>query len=309
MAENILSKQYAAILTPKKKLSMERFLVLPGIIATGLFTQVAFLISIAFSLLNWNLARPDLGIRFGNIQNYIYLFTRDPEFWRVLFNTIILTSGSLIMCVIFGILLAMMLNREFFGRAIVRTLILFPFFVMSTVTGLIWKTIMLDYTYGWLSELCKILPFLRDISWSAKFPLVAVILLTTWQWLPFFVLVILAGFQGIPGEIVEAAKIDGANRLRSLISIELPYIKGHIQVAIMLGLIFILKEVGIVQTLTAGGPGSRSTNLAYYIYKAVFYNTQVGRASALSNVTVVIILTILSFVYNRVLKAQQEALA
>lgn len=274
--------------------------ILPAIIVVATMTQVPFILTIIFSSLRWNLARPDLAIKFTGFANYLY-FLKSPEFYSIVWQTIILTISTLAICSVFGFLLSILLDNKIPGVNIARTLILGPFFVMSTASGVIWKTTIFNTTFGWYGVIAKALGF-TPVDLLSYYPLSVIVFLFSWRWMPFFVLMILAGLQGIHPDLVDSMKIDGANWLQSTFLVKLPIIANHIQAALMLGLIFIVKEFGLILVTTAGGPGTRSYNLPYAVYMEVFNASNVGRASALAVMTVVLTLIGVNVLYRSIKK-------
>jgi sorbitol/mannitol transport system permease protein len=125
-----------------KKKNFDIFYVLPAIIVVAVMTQVPFILTIIYSTLRWNLARPDLKIKFVGINNYLY-FLKNPEFYSILWQTVLLTVIVLLFCALGGFILSILLDNTIPGINIARTLILGPFFVMSTASGVIWKTTIL----------------------------------------------------------------------------------------------------------------------------------------------------------------------
>ncbi len=270
--------------------------LLPGIVVVAVVTQVPFLLTLIYSTLRWNLARPDLRIKFTAFKNYWYFlrirdFSRIPEFYSIVWQTILITVSALALCTVVGFLISLLLDNAIPGVNLARTLILGPFFVMSTASGVIWKTTILNTTFGWYGVIARALGF-TPVDLLSYYPIQVIVFLFSWQWMPFFVLVILAGLQSIPGEIVDSMRVDGANWLQATFLVKLPLIRKHISVAMMLGLIFIVKEFGLILVTTAGGPGTRSYTLPYAVYMQVFNASNVGRAGALATITV--ILTLLS---------------
>ena len=132
------------------------------------------------------------------------------------------------------------------------------------------------------------------------------IFLFCWKWLPFFVLVILGGLQGIPDSLLESAKVDGAGAFQSVFQIKLPLLKNHIRVAVMLGLIFIIKEFGLILVTTAGGPGTRSYTLPYLVYMQVFNASNVGRAGALATITVILTLILVKRLHRSIQRHREN---
>ncbi len=274
--------------------------MLPAIIVVAVMTQVLFVLTIGFSTLRWNLARPDLSIKFVGIDNYLFFF-KSPEFYSIVWQTILLTVCSLAVCTVCGFLLAILFDHDIPGKNIARTLILSPFFMMSTASGVIWKTTILNTTFGWYGVISKALGFV-PIDLLSYYPKTVIVFLFSWQWMPFFFLVILAGLQSIPLDLIDSMKLDGANWLQATFLVKLPIISNYIKVAVMLGLVFIVKEFGLILVTTAGGPGTRSYTLPYAVYMQVFNASNVGRASALAVMTVILVLIAVNLLYRSIKK-------
>jgi sorbitol/mannitol transport system permease protein len=278
--------------------------VLPAILVVVVMTQVPFVLTVIYSTLRWNLARPDLPIVFSGLKNYLYFlkvpnFPQIPEFYSILWQTLLITVSTLVVCTVAGFLMSILLDNQIPGVNLARTLILGPFFVMSTASGVIWKTTILNTTFGWYGVIAKALGF-TPVDFLSYYPIPVIVFLFSWQWMPFFVLVILAGLQGIPNELEDSMHIDGVNWRQSTFLIKLPLIKNHIRVAVMLGLIFIVKEFGLILVTTAGGPGTRSYTLPYAVYMQVFNASNVGRAGALATMTVVLTLLSVTLLYRSI---------
>jgi sorbitol/mannitol transport system permease protein len=286
--------------------------VLPAVVVVAIMTQVPFLLTLVYSTLRWNLARPDLRIRFTGIDNYLF-FLRMPnfpqlsDFYTILGQTIFVTVAVLVLCTLTGFLMSILLDHQVPGVNIARTLMLGPFFVMSTASGVIWKSTIFNTTFGWYGVISKAIG-LTPIDLLSYRPLLVIVFLFWWQWMPFFVLVILAGLQGIPVDLTDSMRIDGVNWAQSTFLIKLPLIAQHLRVAIMLGLVFIIKEFGLILVTTAGGPGTRSYTLPYAVYMQVFNASNVGRAGALATMTVALTLLAVTLLY-RSLRKRSEAIA
>jgi len=269
---------------------------LPAIAIVAVVTQAPILVTLGLSLVQWIVVRPDLGVTFVGLNNYIeILISRD--FYAVVLNTALITLVSLAACTLLGILFGLMLDQDFPGVNIVRTLILSPFFVMDAVSGIIWRTMMLNSSFGFNESLASLL-HIAPIDFFGVYSLLTIIILIVWQWTPFFVLIMLAGFRSIPVEIVDSARVDGAGWLRELLLIRLPIIMNHIEVAILLGLIFVLKVFGLIFVTTRGGPGYSSANLPFYVYRVAFLGWDVGHAAALAVVTVAITLAAIAVLFR-----------
>lgn len=278
------------------KLKMNSLLTFPAIIIVGAVTQILFLATILLSFVKWIVIRPDLGKSFAGIENYAWIF-KAPETYQIIGNTILMTALSLILCLILGFCFSLLLNRRFPLRKLCRTLVLIPFFMMPAVIGIIWKTLLLHPSFGiagYISQMFNSVP----IDFFGQHAFISVIILIVWQWTPFFVLIILAGLQGVDPEMIESAKIDGASSMRILFQIKIPALRYHIQVATMLGLIFIIKVFGLIYVTTRGGPGFTTTNLPYQVYKISYYKWDIGQAASYATLMVVMTLIIIMFLFN-----------
>lgn len=280
-----------------------RYLI-PAVVVVAVMTQVPFLMTLIFSTLRWNLSRPDIKRTFNGFENYLYFLKipslKDiPPFYGILWQTILVTGMTLLICALVGFLLSLLLDHDIPGINIARTLILGPFFVMSTASGVIWKTTIFNTTFGWYGVIAKALR-LTPIDLISYRPLGVIIALFVWQWLPFFILIILSGLQGLDQEVMDSMRMDGVNWLDGIFRIKLPLIMNHLRVAIMLGLVFIIKEFGLILTTTSGGPGTRSYTLPYYVYMQIFSANNVGRAGALAAMTVILTLVLVRLIYRSI---------
>jgi len=275
-----------------------RLFLFPALILVGVVTQVAFLATIYISLLNWNLVRPDLGTHFAGLSNYTTLLTSET-FRTALQNTVTLTVGVLVAGMVVGLLLALLLNRPFPLRGLVRTLLITPFFVMPVATAEIWKNMLLNPLFGLIAWLIQTAGFTPPDIFGTH-PLIGIGILLTWEWYPFFMLILLGGLQSLPEDLIEAAHIDGAGPLAIFRYITLPHLQRYIAIASLFGLIYLLGIFGEIYVATQGGPGDASTTLPYLTYQTLFDNWEVGAASAIG-VTAVIFTIIVATGFNRIL--------
>ena len=185
------TSQTHAKVEEKKGLSTaakRRLPLLPGLIFVIAVTQLPFLLTVFYSFQSWNLVRP--GSRhFVGLQNYIDVFA-DSTFLGALLNTVVLTVVCVFFSLLLGLGLAILLDRKFLGRGVVRTLLITPFLILPAAGALLWKTTMFDPTYGLLNFV-----FGSSTDWLAEYPLSSVIAQIVWQWTPFMMLLILAGLQ------------------------------------------------------------------------------------------------------------------
>lgn len=258
--------------------------LLPAMVFAIIVTQVPFLFTLYYSTQSWNLVRP--GSReFNWLNNYVDVF-KDSQFREVALNTVIMIVGTVIISVILGLFLALLLDRKFIGRSLIRTLLITPFLVTPVAGALIWKTTMFDPVFGLINFALS--PFgVGQIDWVSRFPLAAVMTNLVWQWTPFMMLLILAGLQSMPKDISEAARVDGASAFSLFRELTLPHLRRFIELGAVLGAIYLVNTFDAVYMMTSGGPGVASSNLPYYIYQRAFLGFDIGQAAAMGVVTVI----------------------
>jgi len=260
-------------------------LMAPSVIVLLLWMIVPLVMTLWFSFQYYNLLNPATN-GFAGFDNYRYLVT-DPDFWASLFNTLELVGSVLVISVVLGTLLALLYNQSFPGRGVARLLAVAPFFVMPTVSALIWKNLMLHPIYGILGFLARMLG-LQPVDWFAEYPMLSVIVIVSWEWLPFALLILLTAVQSLDHEQREAARMDGAGAIAQFFFITLPHMRRAISVVIMIETIFLLTVFAEIFVTTAGGPGNATTNLAFLIYARALLQFDVGGASAGGVVAIVL---------------------
>lgn len=281
--------------------------LLPALIFTIIVTQLPFLVTIWYSLQSWNLVRPG-SQRFVGLENYATVFT-DSQFRGVALNSILLTLGAVAIAMLLGLLIALLLNRAFLGRGIVRTLIITPFLITPVAGALLWKSVLFDPTYGLVNFLLS--PFgAGQTDWVSTFPRAAVIVALVWQWTPFMMLLILAGLGSQPQEVLEAARMDGATGFAVFREVTLPHLQRFIELGVVLGAIYLVNTFDTIYMMTQGGPGTASANLPFYIYQRAFLGFDIGESAAMGVVTVVatiIVATLALRLIFRSFSAAEEA--
>nr|WP_090344572.1 sugar ABC transporter permease [Mycolicibacterium malmesburyense]CRL76173.1 sugar ABC transporter permease [Mycolicibacterium malmesburyense] len=274
--------------------------LLPALVFMIVVTQIPFLFTLYYSTLSWNLVRP--GSReFIGLQNYVTV-AKDSQFWTVALNTVVLIVGVVLVSAFFGLLLALLLDRAFLGRGIVRTLLITPFLVTPVAAALIWKTTILDPNNGILNWLLSLVGVDR-MDWIGRFPLAMVMVMLIWQWTPFMMLLILAGLQSMPRDILEAGRVDGANSFQLFRELTLPHLRRFIELGVVLGAIFLVNTFDAIYMMTQGGPGIASANLPFYIYQRAFLGFDIGQAAAMGVVVVVFTIIIASFALRLIFKS------
>ncbi len=276
-------------------------LLLPALAIISVVTIYPLVRSFWISLHAWNLTRPAEGHPFLGLANYRNVLL-DPTFLSSLRTTLIFVVAAVSLEIILAIGIALLLNRDFPGRTVVRVLALLPWAVPSVVNGIMWKWI-LNPSYGALNGLLYSLHLTDQyIIWlgSPTLALASVVWADIWKETPFIMLLILAALQTIPKEMYEAARVDGANPAQSFFHITLPLIQPVLFVAIALRTIWALKSFDLIYTLTAGGPSGSTSVLGYYTYLKTFVSLQLGRGAAVAYIMTLIVL-LLVVIYQRLL--------
>lgn len=264
--------------------------LLPALVFTLLLTQIPFLMTIIFSFQRWRLLT-DSEAQFNWGANYVNV-VQDGTFWRSVINTVVMTGGTTIACLVIGLLMAIFLNHAFPGRGFARTLAITPFFVMPVAVTLFWKSAMFDPSFGLFGFISRSLG-LPEISWLSEYPMAALIILLTWRFVPFALLILVAGLQSAPQDQLEAAQVDGANIFLRFRHVTLPHLRPFIELAALLLAMNLIQTFGEIALLTAGGPAYATTNITYYIYLTAFQSFDFGAASALGVVSLILTIALI----------------
>ncbi len=276
-------------ITPPKPRAKDRWLkrapMLPALIFVILVTQIPFAITIIISFMNWNAAYPD-DISFGTVQNYVTVFT-DANLLKAVIVTVGLTVGVVLASALLGLGIALLLDRKFIGRGLVRTLMITPFLVVPVAAALLFKHAIFNPSYGLINGLLTTVfgenapqPDLMTSN-----PLLGIGIVLVWQWTPFMMLIMLAGLQSRPMDVYEAALVDGAGPWQTFRFITLPHLRRYIELAALLGTIYIVQNFDMVFTMTSGGLGTAT--LPYVIYQEFFVAQDYGVASAVGVIVVI----------------------
>jgi sorbitol/mannitol transport system permease protein len=281
----------------RKEAWLRRLPLLPAFIYVVLITQIPFALTVYYSFFSWNLLK-DNSFKFAGLDNYARLLT-DESIRTAVWNTVLLTIAVIGISVVLGLAVASLLNSEVFGKGFMRTLMIAPFLIMPTAGALIWKDTLLNPLFGLLPYLLA--PFgLGRVDWVNQFPMVSVVAVEVWRWTPFMMLIILAGLQSQNPEVLEAAKVDGANALQAFRRITLPLVRPFIELGALLGSLFVVQTFDSIFMLTHGGPGEDTTNIPFLLYLVAFQGFNIGQASAIG-VVAVIMTTIIATVALRTL--------
>ena len=269
-----------------------RLPLLPALIYLVVVTQIPFLVTLWYSFQSYFFDVP-APAHFIGFSNYTTVFT-NAAFRGSLVRSVVMTATSVIVAMLLGIAFALLLDRKFLGRGVVRTLIITPFLVMPAAAALVWAGPMLDPNFGLLNYLLE--PFgVHHVAWLSTHALGSVIAVMIWQWTPFMTLIVLAGLQGQPSDTLEAAKVDGAGALATFRELTLPHLRPYIELGILLGSIYLVNAFDAVRLMTNGGPGTATTNLPFYLYQQVNFAFDVGGAAAAGVVTVILTIIVATF--------------
>lgn len=256
---------------------LPRLLLTPAVATLFLWMIVPLVMTIYFSVIRYNLMQPDV-TGFAGLENFEY-FVTDPSFSTSVMNTLLLLGSVIAITVLLGVTIALLINEPFAGRGLVRVLLISPFFVMPTVNALMWKNMMMNPIYGVLAQVWVFFGA-EPIDWLTDLPLFSVIVMVSWQWLPFATLIFMTSLQSMDREQLEAARMDGATYLQQFRYLYIPHLGRSVAVVVMIELIFLLSIFAEIYTTTGGGPGDASTNVAFLIFKQALLNFDAGVASA-----------------------------
>ena len=280
-----------------------RFMIAPAVLLLFIWMIVPLVMTLYFSFLNYNLLSPGAHTWAG-FDNY-YFFLTDRAFFTALANTLILVVGVLIITVFGGIALALLLDQPMWGQGIVRVLMIAPFFVMPTVSALVWKNMLMNPVNGMFAHIARGLG-LQPYDFLAQAPLASIIAMVAWQWLPFATLILLTALQSLDSEQQEAAEMDGASWTSRFIYLTLPHLTRSITVVILIQTIFLLSVFAEIFVTTNGGPGIATTTITYLVYVQSLLNYDVGGGAA-GGIVAVILANIVAFFAMRMIGKNLDA--
>ena len=283
-----------------------RLPLLPALLVMILLTQVPFVMSVYYSLTDWHVVPPGPRQWVG-LHNYSTLFS-DSFFRSAVWVSVKLTVIPVVCSLVLGTAFAVLLDRKFFGRGLIRTLLITPFLLMPVVVGLIWKNQMFNDLYGVINWVVGKLGG-TPLDFVSRYPTWAIAITLIWQWTPFMMLIMLAGLQSQPQDVLEAAKVDGASAWGTFRQLTVPHLRPYGELGILLGTIYLIQVYDLVAVMTGGGPGS--TNVPYFVFqRSIGGGWEFGQASAYSIVVVIasiIIATLSLRLLSGLLKGEEVA--
>lgn len=288
--------------------------VSPSVIVLFLWMIVPLSMTLYFSFLRYNLLDPNVacslltpGEMFDKANrciagwnNYKFFLT-DPKFFQAMGNSLILVGWVLGVSVVGGTLLALLLDQAFYGRGVVRIMMIAPFLVMPTVSALVWQNMLMDPVSGFFATIFKGLG-LQPIDWFTNYPMTAVVIMVAWQWVPFATLILLTSLQSLDGEQKEAAEMDGTPPLSFFWYIVLPHLIRPMTVVILIETIFLLN---VFAEIYVTGTGGRAGNLPFLVYQYGLISNDIGGASA-GGIIAIILANIVAFFLMRMIGKNLE---
>jgi len=281
-----------------------RLMISPAVLLLLAWMLVPLCMTLYFSFLRYNLLDPGSGNPFVGWDNY-YWFITDPSFTAALFNTLKLVGGVLLITTLGGIGFALLLDRPMFGQGIIRIMVIAPFFVMPTVSGLIWKNMFMNPVNGIFGHLASVFG-MQPIDFFGQVPLLSITFIVSWMWLPFATLILLTALQSLDQEQMEAAEMDGASWMNRFWHMVLPHMARAITVVILIQTIFLLSIFAEILVTTNGGPGTATTTLTYLIYVSSLLQFDVGLGSA-GGVLAIILANIVAIFLMRMIGKNLDA--
>ena len=255
----------------------------------------------------WFSFRTYLPLRGGDqgwtgFDNYVR-FISSSSFWPSVQTTLLIVGGVLLITVVLGVLLALLLDQPMWGQGVVRILVIAPFFVMPTVSALVWKNMFMDPVNGILAHLFKFFGA-APVEWLTQASMQSIIMIVSWQWLPFATLILLTAVQSLDSEQLEAAEMDGAPYLKRFWFIILPHLSRAITIVVLIQTIFLLSIFAEIFVTTGGAFGTRT--LTYLIFQRVLESQNVGLGSA-GGVYAIILANIVAIFLMRIVGKNLDA--
>lgn len=289
----------------KASRSAARTMMAPAVVLLLGWMLVPLIMTLLFSFTKYLPLRGDSierGLEWVGFANY-NRFLSSSAFWPSVQTTLIMVGGVLLITVVLGVLLAMLLDQPIWGQGMVRILIIAPFFVMPTVSALVWKNMMMDPVNGIFAHLWRFFGA-EPIAWLQNASLSSIITIVSWQWLPFATLILLTAIQSLDSEQLEAAEMDGAPAIKRFWYIVLPHLARAITIVILIQTIFLLSIFAEIFVTTGGAFGTRT--LTYLIFQRVIDSQNIGLGSA-GGVYAIILANIVAIFLMRIIGKNLDA--
>jgi len=255
------------------------------------FKLIPILIALVLSFCEWNFVSGWSGIKLVGLANYKKLFT-DPVFLISMKNTIIYAFGTVPFAIFLALIFGVFLNSHVYGKGILRLIFYLPNISSMVAISVVWMVLFLP-SYGPINELLRSIGIANPPKWlnGSSTSLLTIMMLGIWQVLGYNIIIVLAGLQGIPASLYEAAEIDGANARQKFFRITIPSLSSTLFFLTMISFIGSFQVFTPVQVMTEGGPGNSSSVIVYYIYTTAFKYNNIGYASSMSWVLFLMVFT------------------
>ncbi|WP_375479849.1 carbohydrate ABC transporter permease [uncultured Jatrophihabitans sp.] len=259
--------------------------LLPALVFMIIVTQLPFVATLIISFMNWSAQPTAPGRSFAGFANFKEVF-QNPAYRDAVYTSIEMTVSVVAVSALLGLGIALLLDHKFFGRGVVRTMMIAPFLIVPIAAAVFWGNGMLQTGFGLIDGLLGELGVhnAQNISFLTEHPKLSIEIELIWQWTPFMMLILLAGLQSRDPEIMEAASVDGANGWQLFRNITLPHLRRYLELSVVLGTIFIVQNFDSVIGMTGG---QNSTNIPYAVYEVFYSAKDYGAASALGVIVVV----------------------
>ena len=282
--------------------SAARLMMAPAVFVLLVWMLVPLIMTVYFSFRKYLPLRPDIPQEWVGFENFSR-FVSSSSFWPSIYATLVIVGGVLVITIVLGVFLALLLDQPMWGQGVVRILVIAPFFVMPTVSALIWKNMFMDPVNGLFAHIARAFgaaPF----QWLSQAPLPSIVLIVSWEWLPFATLILLTAIQSLDQEQLEAAEMDGARWPSRFAFIILPHLSRAMTVVLLIQTIFLLSIFAEIFVTTQGSFGTR--NLTYLIYQRVLESQNVGLGSA-GGVYAIILANIVAIFLMRIVGKNLDA--
>ena len=264
--------------------------VTPAVILMGAGLVYPVVMAFYLAFLDWEIGRPFSQAEAVGLSNFVRM-VQDEQVWEVLWVTMRFGFWTITLEMALGIALALMLEKPIRGASIFRTIFILPLMVSPVVVGLIWRYLY-DARIGWINYYLNAWFGIEPLVWlgDPQLAFMAIVITDIWQWTPFIFIIIIAGLQALPSEVIEASEIDGANWWQQIFLVKLPMIQSIIVIALLMRIIDVFRGLEVMLIMTGGGPGRSTELLSLHIYNRAFETQQLGYASAISVLLIFVVL-------------------
>lgn len=283
----------------KKRIIIGYLFLLPALMLFLIFVAYPVINTLKTSFYSLRIQTIASGGKWIGMRNYKDLLS-DAKMWQSLRFTLLFTLVSVVLETAIGMACALVMNREFRGKALVCGTILVPWCIPTVVSGLMWSYMYAE-SYGVMNQMLQMFGFIsQPVKWitGAKEAFASIIIADVWKTAPYMALLLLSGLKTVPEDYYEAASIDGAGKIRIFFSITIPSIKPVLLVAVMFRTISSFRIYDLIKVLTNGGPGNTTTSLTMYTMQQYFSFGNYGYGAALAVVTFIVSLGIAFLFYD-----------